>query len=125
MVQEGRLGKRGDAKIFDGAYREIVKGFNGVLDSVILPIQESAKVLDAFATGDFTERITTQYKGDHQLIVNSINKMGESVSNVLNQVKEAVAATASAANEIIFINRTDGSRCTGTICTSNRSCRCG
>jgi methyl-accepting chemotaxis protein len=98
--QEGRLNKRGDAKIFDGAYKEIVQGFNGVLDSVILPIQASAKTLDSFATGDFTERITTQYKGDHQLIVDSINKMGESVSAVLNQVKEAVAATASAANEI-------------------------
>ena len=98
--QEGRLSKRGDAKIFDGAYREIVKGFNGVLDAVILPIQDGARVMDEFATGDFTGRITADYKGDHQLIKNSINKMGESVSNVLNQVKEAVAATASAANQI-------------------------
>ncbi len=98
--QEGRLNKRGDAKAFDGSYKEIVNGFNGVLDSVILPIQESAKVIDQFADGDFTPRIATQYKGDHQLIVNSLNKMGESVSRVLNQVKEAVQATASAANQI-------------------------
>ena len=98
--QEGRLNKRGDVKAFAGSYKDIVQGFNGVLDAVILPIQESAKVLETFATGDFTDRITTQYKGDHQLIVNSLNKMGESISNVLNQVKEAVQATASAANQI-------------------------
>jgi len=98
--QEGRLSKRGDVKIFDGAYREIVKGFNGVLDAVILPIQDGARVMDEFATGDFTGRVTADYKGDHQMIKNSINKMGESVSAVLNQVKEAVAATASAANQI-------------------------
>jgi methyl-accepting chemotaxis protein len=98
--QEGRLNKRGDATKFAGSYKDIVQGFNGVLDAVILPIQESAKVIDKYAEGDFTPRISTQYKGDHQLIVNSLNKMGESVSRVLNQVKEAVQATASAANQI-------------------------
>ncbi|MFZ2865686.1 MAG: methyl-accepting chemotaxis protein [Ignavibacteriaceae bacterium] len=98
--QEGRLNKRGDAKAFDGAYKEIINGFNNVLDSVILPIQESAKLIGKYAEGDFTSRITSQYKGDHQLIVNSLNTMGDSVSRVLNQVKEAVQATASAANQI-------------------------
>jgi len=98
--QEGRLNKRGDAKTFDGAYKEIINGFNNVLDSVILPIQESAKLIEKYAEGDFTSRITSKYKGDHQLIVNSLNTMGDSVSRVLNQVKEAVQATASAANQI-------------------------
>jgi len=98
--QEGRLNKRGDVKSFDGSYKEIVQGFNSVLDAVIIPIQDGARVMDEFATGDFTSRVTADYKGDHQMIKNSINKMGESVSRVLNQVKEAVAATASAANQI-------------------------
>jgi len=98
--QEGRLNKRGDTAKFAGSYKDIVQGFNGVLDAVILPIQESAKVIDKYAEGDFTPRISTQYKGDHQLIVNSLNKMSEAVSRVLNQVKEAVQATASAANQI-------------------------
>ncbi|KAB2852313.1 MAG: methyl-accepting chemotaxis protein [Ignavibacterium sp.] len=98
--QEGRLNKRGDAKAFEGAYKEIINGFNNVLDSVILPIQESAKLIGKYADGDFTSRITSQYKGDHQLIVNSLNTMGDSVSRVLNQVKEAVQAAASAANQI-------------------------
>ena len=98
--QEGRLDRRGDEKIFEGAYRSIVKGFNSVLDAVILPIKDGARVMDDFAQGDFTGRVDADYKGDHQLIKNSINKMGDSVSKVLNQVKEAVQATASAANQI-------------------------
>ncbi len=98
--QEGRLNKRGDAAKFAGSYNEIVQGFNGVLDSVIKPIQESARLIEKYAEGDFTQRITTEYKGDHQIIVDSLNKMGDSVSRVLNQVKEAVQASASAANQI-------------------------
>ena len=33
--QEGRLNKRGNAKAFAGSYKDIVQGFNGVLDAVI------------------------------------------------------------------------------------------
>lgn len=98
--QEGRLDRRGDEKLFEGAYKGIVNGFNSVLDAVILPIKDGARVMEEFAKGDFRGRVDANYKGDHQLIKNSINKMGESVSSVLNQVKEAVQATASAANQI-------------------------
>jgi methyl-accepting chemotaxis protein len=97
---EGRLSTRAQVEKFNGEYKDIVNGFNDVLDSVILPIQESARAMDTFAAGDFTTRITTQYNGDHQIIVNSINTMGKSVSYLLNQVTEAVQATASAANQI-------------------------
>ncbi|HRB54307.1 MAG TPA: methyl-accepting chemotaxis protein [Bacteroidia bacterium] len=97
---EGRLTTRGNASNFKGGYKEIVQGVNETLDAVIKPVQDGARVMDEFATGDFTGRVTAEYKGEHQLIKNSINKMGESVSSIINQVKEAVAATASAANEI-------------------------
>ena len=97
---EGRLTTRGNAANFNGGYKEIVQGVNDTLDAVIKPVQDGARVMDEFATGDFTGRVTADYKGEHQLIKNSINRMGESVSSIINQVKEAVAATASAANEI-------------------------
>ena len=97
---EGKLNTRGNAQKFNGGYKGIVQGVNDTLDAVILPIKESASLIDKYAEGDFTTRITTTYKGDHQLIVDSLNKMGDSVSKVINQVKEAVQATASAANQI-------------------------
>jgi methyl-accepting chemotaxis protein len=98
--KEGRLNQRGDDKKFEGAYKELVKGFNDVLDSVILPIQESAKMLDVFSKGDFTPRITSKYKGDHQLIVNSLNRLGDSITSILRDVTDAVEATASASSQI-------------------------
>lgn len=98
--REGQLDKRGDEHRFDGSYKEIVKGFNSVLDAVILPIQEGAKMLNVYASGDFRYKIASQYRGDHQLIIDSINKLGESIGDILNEVNEAVHATASAANQI-------------------------
>jgi methyl-accepting chemotaxis protein len=97
---EGKLSTRGNAANFKGGYREIIQGVNETLDAVIKPVQEGAGVLEVMAKGDLTPRVTGNYQGDHQILKNSINRMGESVSSILNQVKEAVAATASAANQI-------------------------
>jgi methyl-accepting chemotaxis protein len=100
VAVEGKLSVRGNAANFKGGYKEIVQGVNETLDAIIEPVQEGSQVLETMAKGDLTPRITSNYQGDHQILKNSINKMGESVSAILNQVKEAVAATASAANQI-------------------------
>ncbi len=96
----GELEKRGNADKFKGGYREIVKGINETLDAVILPVQEGSDVLEEMAKGDLSIRVKGNYKGDHQIIKNSINKLGVSLSHLIMQVGEAVAATVSSATEI-------------------------
>jgi methyl-accepting chemotaxis protein len=100
QAKEGKLDNRGNASKFNGAYKDIVAGINDVLDAVIMPIQDSAKALEVMATGDLTVRVTKQYKGQHQNIITSINKLGDSLSSLLNRVNEAVHATASASAQI-------------------------
>jgi methyl-accepting chemotaxis protein len=99
-AKEGKLDSRGNAARFKGAYKNIVAGVNDVLDAVIKPVQDSAKALEVMSTGDLTVRINAQYKGQHQNIINSINKLGDSLSTLLNRVNEAVHATVSASTEI-------------------------
>lgn len=97
---EGRLSERGNLSNYSGSYKEIVDGINNTLDAVIVPLKEGVSALEKMATGDLTVRITSTYKGDHQIIKNSINVMAESFSTALSEVTEAVQATASASNEI-------------------------
>jgi len=99
-AKNGLLDNRGDEKKFEGIYRELIAGFNQTLDAVIHPVQEGSKVLEIMATGDFTPRITADYKGQLRLIKDSINKLGDSVGRILREVSEAVHATASASNQI-------------------------
>lgn len=99
-AKEGKLDSRGDENKFEGAYREIVSGFNQTLDAVILPVQDGAKALEVMATGDFTVRIESDYKGQHRKIIDSINKLAESVSSILKEVVDATQATSSAASQI-------------------------
>ena len=99
-ASEGKLSERGNASNYSGGYKEIVEGINNTLDAVIVPLKEGVTALEKMATGDLTVRITSTYKGDHQIIKNSVNGMAESFSAALSEVTEAVQATASASNEI-------------------------
>jgi methyl-accepting chemotaxis protein len=96
----GRLSTRAEATKHQGDFRKIVEGINATLDSVIQPIEESARVLSKMAEGDLTARVTAEYHGDHRRIVESINAVAESLMRALIDVSEAVAATASASSQI-------------------------
>ncbi len=97
---QGNLNTRGKAEKFEGSYKDIVDGINSTLDAVILPIKEGSQVLEKMSTGDLTVRMIGEYKGDHQLMKNSINNLGDAVSNIIKDVQDAVEATASASGQI-------------------------
>jgi methyl-accepting chemotaxis protein len=99
-ASDGDLKVRGDAGKFSGGFKKIVAGLNKTLDTVIYPIKEGSEVLAVMATGDLTVKVKGEYKGDHQLMKNSINAVSDSLSKALVEVSESVSATASAANEI-------------------------
>ena len=96
----GQLSTRADAAKHQGDFRKIVQGVNECLDAVIKPVQEAADVLAELAKGDLTARVEGQYQGDHAMIKDSINQMGESLDRAMREVGEAVSATASASSQI-------------------------
>ena len=97
---EGDLSLRADAKKHSGDYAKIIQGVNDTLDAMTAPIKEGVNVLSIMATGDFTTRISSLYKGEHKLIKESINSVSDSLCEALQGVTEAVDATASASNQI-------------------------
>ena len=97
---DGKLNTRGDVTKYLGGFKEIVSGFNKTLDATIEPIVEGSDVLDVMSSGDLTARMKGSYKGDHQLIKDRINKLGDSLSSVIRDVTEAIEATASASTQI-------------------------
>jgi methyl-accepting chemotaxis protein len=97
---EGELTVRGDASKFSGGYKNIVEGINETMDAVIHPVKEGSDVLKTMASGDLSVRMTGDYKGDYRIIKDSINLLGESMTEALSEVGEAVHATASAASQI-------------------------
>jgi len=99
-AQEGRLEVRGEAEKFQGAYRELVAGFNGALDAMVAPINEAAAVLEEIAARDLTARMEGEYRGDFAKIKASINTAAENLEAALAEVAASAEQVASASGQI-------------------------
>ncbi|MBI2418613.1 MAG: methyl-accepting chemotaxis protein [Ignavibacteriales bacterium] len=100
-ANRGHLSSRGNAQNFENGFQEIILGFNLTLDTVLTPIRKGEAALKKVADGNLTTRINDTYKGDHELLKNSINKVAESLQTALVQVSEVIQHTVFAATQIM------------------------
>jgi methyl-accepting chemotaxis protein len=97
---EGKLSIRADAQDHTGDYRKIVQGFNGTLDALQAPIEESTKVLERLAERDLRARVQGEYHGDHTKIKNSVNTTGQALHDAMLRVSVAVEQVSAASGQI-------------------------
>jgi methyl-accepting chemotaxis protein len=84
----GQLSERGKHDQFQGAYAEIVRGVNGILDAVINPLNVSAKYVDLISKGDNPPPITDTYYGDFNLIKNNLNTLVAAMNEITSAAEE-------------------------------------
>jgi methyl-accepting chemotaxis protein len=92
--KEGQLGERGKVDQFQGAYAEIVRGVNAMLDAILLPIGEGNRILAQISGGKIDELIAQSYKGDHEKMKQAVNN----VAIVLQGLQKELARLSEAAN---------------------------
>jgi methyl-accepting chemotaxis protein len=93
--KEGQLSERGKPEQFSGAYAEIVRGVNSMLDAILLPIAEGNRILAQISAGKIDEQITQTYKGDHEKMKVAVNN----VAHVIQILEEMLARITSAIKE--------------------------
>ncbi len=91
-VQEGRLTIRGKAETFNGGWRDLIIGINGVIDAFASPIHVMAEYIDLLADGDVPDKIDTEYKGDFNEIKNNLNLLIDNIRTVLQEVNGLILA---------------------------------
>ena len=90
--KDGQLSERGKPEQFQGAYAEIVRGVNGMLDAILLPIGEGNRILAQISTGRIDELIAHTYKGDHEKMKQAVNNVGivlQSLQKELSRLTDA------------------------------------
>jgi methyl-accepting chemotaxis protein len=97
---QGKLNVRADATRFQGAYAEITRGLNEILEAVVTPINEAADVLERLAGRDLTARVQGDYRGDHAKIKRSLNATGDALHDAMVQVAGAVDQLSTASEQI-------------------------
>ncbi len=92
--KEGQLSERGKPEQFEGAYAEIVRGVNAMLDAILLPIGEGNRILAQISGGKIDELIAQTYKGDHEKMKQAVNNVGV----VLQNLQKELVRLSEAAN---------------------------
>ncbi|WP_246027329.1 methyl-accepting chemotaxis protein [Novosphingobium umbonatum] len=95
----GKLGERGNDSRFVGDFARLVVGINGMLDAIVLPIEEGNKVLRLVSVGDLDKTVTIECHGDHQRMRDSINAL------VLNLRKTVDVADRIAEGDLTMEHR--------------------
>jgi methyl-accepting chemotaxis protein len=75
--KEGQLSDRGKPEQFQGAFAEIVRGVNTMLDAILLPIGEGNRILAQISNGKIDELIAHTYKGDHEKMKQAVNNVAQ------------------------------------------------
>ncbi len=99
--KEGQLADRGKPEQFQGAFAEIVRGVNTMLDAILLPIGEGNRILAQISNGKIDELIAQSYKGDHEKMKVAVNNVGI----VLQDLQKELARLTDAANAGKLVER--------------------
>jgi methyl-accepting chemotaxis protein len=90
---EGQLSERGKPEHFQGAFAEIVRGVNVMLDAILLPIGEGNRILSQISAGKIDELIAQTYKGDHEKMKLAVNNVAIVVQSLQKEMTRLIEAS--------------------------------
>ncbi len=89
---QGDLEVRVDSSKHLGDFKVIVDGINDILDSVIIPVQETMRVADFYASYNFSERVdrSKPFNGQWSQFRDSLDMVGVQVSDVVKLIDDQI-----------------------------------
>jgi methyl-accepting chemotaxis protein len=99
-AQAGDLSKRADSAQLQGAYGELVRSLNQMVEAFASPMGEAQGVLEKVAARDLTARMKGEYRGDYAKIKVALNAAVENLHEGLSQVAVASEQVASSSGQI-------------------------
>jgi methyl-accepting chemotaxis protein len=83
-----------------GFFANLSTGMNQLMDTSEKGLTDVADILEAFARGDLTHRITRAYQGLFGKVKDSANSTAENLTRVMDEVRAASDALTGAANQV-------------------------
>ena len=90
----GELDKRADANLFVGGWNKLVSGVNDTITNIVDPLMVTADYVEKVSKGVIPPTITTEYKGQYNIIKNNLNAMVKMMNELLAETDKIVQAAA-------------------------------
>ena len=91
----GELDKRADASMFVGGWKQLVQGVNDTVVNIVEPLRVTADYVDKVAKGIIPPTITTEYKGEYNVIKGNLNNMVKMMNDLLAQTDILIQGAAN------------------------------
>jgi signal transduction histidine kinase/HAMP domain-containing protein/CheY-like chemotaxis protein len=96
--REGRMSYRLDEESYDGAWAEGAQAVNALVDDLTAPTAEIARVLEAVAEGDLTQKMADQIEG--RALRGEYRRIGRTVNTMVDQLSSFAAEVTRVAREV-------------------------
>src|SRR6516162_1919200 len=83
---EGKLGGQANVKGVLGTWKDLTDNVNGLASNLTVQLRDVSKVATAIASGDLTQKITVDVKGEILQIKDVINKMVDQLNSFAAEV---------------------------------------
>ena len=91
---DGDLDKRANAEMFVGGWKKLVSGVNDTVVNIVNPLRVTADYVDKVAKGVIPPTITTEYKGEYNVIKGNLNAMVRMMNELLEQTDILIKGAA-------------------------------
>lgn len=99
-AREGRLSHACDVSQFEGAYSDLLRGFNDAQSAARTPVMAALHALERVAERDLSCRAEGTFAGDHARLINAVNSAITNVAEALHDVEVAAEQIAGASSEV-------------------------
>jgi HAMP domain-containing protein/CheY-like chemotaxis protein/signal transduction histidine kinase len=98
IAREGRLTERAEVRNATGTWKEQLEAVNTMIEDLVRPTTEVARVIDAVAVGDLSQRI--QLKIDGRPVKGEFLRIGTTVNGMVDQLSSFADEVTRVAREV-------------------------
>ncbi len=91
---DGELDKRANADLFLGGWKQLVSGVNETIFNIVRPLLVAADYVDKISKGVIPPEITTDSKGQYNIIKTNLNSVVKMMNELLNETGGIIQAAA-------------------------------
>ncbi len=88
----GRLNERGDVSNFQHSWKDMIQGINNLVEAFVKPINTTTALIQRISVGDIPPLITEEYKGDFNIIKDSVNLCIKNINGLLEETNTLITA---------------------------------
>ncbi|WJW76425.1 methyl-accepting chemotaxis protein [Thiohalobacter sp. IOR34] len=96
----GKLDKRIKTEGYAGFMKTLGDGINQLMDAVVVPIQETRRVVAALAEGDLGQKMEGDFQGEFAELRDAINASMTNLLDMVQQIRSVTAGISTGASEI-------------------------